>query len=528
MEKAGKNKILSLVLAGCIILSTVGGALAPLFVYGLPPALIKARTVGELIVTLFAASGTAITNNTVVPAIYSAYDSSYYSLESMVNNGVLVPADGSTTEAAIESIGTGNKNYKPFNLDSEKFREYIYGNWDEMESYGIDAVLRLNEIANTDNVYGAIDNLGQLVLDVANYGYLGVSNAIAIIANPESVIQVSLDNVKDALQSVFGQKIINCIPINIGISPNGKTVVVEYIQNNRKLYNYIILYGDYGNIFWCKIPGGISVCSKGSINGYTNKIVSSLEGEQDGYLYTHPGGDVTTIHNLTGNNISKINIYGATYIGDFTTSREFLDFLRNNDVNTNIVSPDIINQDQGNITDIDDASPAISGNEKLYIIDSDDYNNFVNDSKSEPGISNAEIMQDLLVPYITEIDDKESWEDPGIPETNPINPAQPTVAPKPEVDPGVVDDILIPVVPDITGVFPFCIPWDILAFVRGLKVERQAPVISWNFRVDRIGLDYVFTIDFSDYENVAEILRSMELILFIISLAVATRKLIGA
>lgn len=74
-------------------------------------------------------------------------------------------------------------------------------------------------------------------------------------------------------------------------------------------------------------------------------------------------------------------------------------------------------------------------------------------------------------------------------------------------------------------VFPFCIPFDIYNFVSALDATPEAPVINWRFYVPGI-CDETITIDLSVYNNVAALLRTMELLLFCVGLAFVTRKII--
>ena len=58
--------------------------------------------------------------------------------------------------------------------------------------------------------------------------------------------------------------------------------------------------------------------------------------------------------------------------------------------------------------------------------------------------------------------------------------------------------------------------------------SRQAPYISWRFYSAHFGIDYTVNLDLSDFEDAAALLRTLELIGFVVGLAFATRYLIGA
>lgn len=113
-------------------------------------------------------------------------------------------------------------------------------------------------------------------------------------------------------------------------------------------------------------------------------------------------------------------------------------------------------------------------------------------------------------------------------EPQPIYPDQPTIPEKPEVTAEEKEVALIGYADNIQNVFPFCIPYDLRDMVKGLIAEREAPRIQWTFQSNLFGFEYTFDIDLSEWDEVASILRLMELIAFVIGLAMVTRYIIGA
>lgn len=80
---------------------------------------------------------------------------------------------------------------------------------------------------------------------------------------------------------------------------------------------------------------------------------------------------------------------------------------------------------------------------------------------------------------------------------------------------------------DLTDFFPFCIPFDVVDMLKLLKSEREAPHFDWTFTFAGTGIDPIeLEIDLAPWENVATILRSMELLAFAFGLALGTKKLI--
>lgn len=113
------------------------------------------------------------------------------------------------------------------------------------------------------------------------------------------------------------------------------------------------------------------------------------------------------------------------------------------------------------------------------------------------------------------------------PDYDPENPDQPEYDPKETEGPQDITNGNPWTTPDLLDRFPFCLPRDVLRCFEKLNVnERMAPYISWHF-VTPLGIHFDFDLDLENYEGVAAILRTLELIAFIIGLALATRNLIG-
>lgn len=86
-------------------------------------------------------------------------------------------------------------------------------------------------------------------------------------------------------------------------------------------------------------------------------------------------------------------------------------------------------------------------------------------------------------------------------------------------------DIETPAV--ITDKFPFSIPFDVYNIVNLLSAEPKAPCFSIPFRSDELGIDYTMDIDLSEYDWIANIVRWILYIIFLVGLAIKTNSLIG-
>ncbi len=78
---------------------------------------------------------------------------------------------------------------------------------------------------------------------------------------------------------------------------------------------------------------------------------------------------------------------------------------------------------------------------------------------------------------------------------------------------------------DLSDYFPFCIPFDLYDFFTCLNADPVAPVIDWQIPLPGGGF-YPMQIDLSAYDDVAQLLRRLQLLLFCVGLAFKTRDLI--
>lgn len=118
--------------------------------------------------------------------------------------------------------------------------------------------------------------------------------------------------------------------------------------------------------------------------------------------------------------------------------------------------------------------------------------------------------------------------DPG---TNP----QPTLKPNPTDTPGQPEspeDEVKPYTADLTKVFPFCIPFDLIHLFKVLDAEPEAPVfkIPIELKVDNpfngksiVDYEDTMVINLSDYEQPIKVIRIFEVIFFLIGLMLITR-----
>lgn len=79
---------------------------------------------------------------------------------------------------------------------------------------------------------------------------------------------------------------------------------------------------------------------------------------------------------------------------------------------------------------------------------------------------------------------------------------------------------------DLKKLFPFCIPFDLIAFITALRAEPEPIKFTLPLKAPRFGIDYEFVIDMSKFNTVAVIFRTCMLAVFLYGLILATRALI--
>ena len=111
------------------------------------------------------------------------------------------------------------------------------------------------------------------------------------------------------------------------------------------------------------------------------------------------------------------------------------------------------------------------------------------------------------------------------PTTPPVTPPDiPPVNPNPDVE---TPDDVTPYKVKIGEVFPFCIPFDVYHMVTMFSAEPEAPHAKWTFSLPwSPAQEYKVEWDLKKFDELAELCRKLELVLFCVGLAVVTSKLI--
>ncbi len=131
--------------------------------------------------------------------------------------------------------------------------------------------------------------------------------------------------------------------------------------------------------------------------------------------------------------------------------------------------------------------------------------------------------------------DPEEEEDPDPPpppedeDPDPEEEEDPDPPPPPEDDEDIVTPEEIGTLPDIAGgggditkLFPFCIPFDLVALIKGMKAQEKAPVWHFKYYFKDINYTFEFTVDMTEYEKYIKIFRAGIVIFWIIALMFIT------
>lgn len=105
-----------------------------------------------------------------------------------------------------------------------------------------------------------------------------------------------------------------------------------------------------------------------------------------------------------------------------------------------------------------------------------------------------------------------------------LNPDIPVV-----IDEAITWGAAIPedyVLPSLTTVFPFCIPFDLIALVGALNVRSQDPVFEIPINMSFVNYEDKIVLDLTEWDTVAAVIRWGVVLVFILGLIIVTRKMI--
>lgn len=87
----------------------------------------------------------------------------------------------------------------------------------------------------------------------------------------------------------------------------------------------------------------------------------------------------------------------------------------------------------------------------------------------------------------------------------------------------IIDDVKG--IGDITKLFPFCIPFDMVELIRGMSADRKPPHFVFKHRFDKINYTFKVDVDLSDYDKYIKLFRYGMQVLYVLALMFLTARI---
>ena len=158
-------------------------------------------------------------------------------------------------------------------------------------------------------------------------------------------------------------------------------------------------------------------------------------------------------------------------------------------------------------------------------------------SDAEPAVK-QEQQQQVMNTFVESITNVYPKPDPSpdpnpspSPDPSPDPDPSPSPDPSPDPDPDApaTDEEAAKYTANLTTIFPFCIPFDLIRAFKVLSVDGEAPVYKIPVQIKYggyIDINESWDIDMSDFDMVVQIMRIIETLSFIVGLIMITRNLI--
>lgn len=181
-------------------------------------------------------------------------------------------------------------------------------------------------------------------------------------------------------------------------------------------------------------------------------------------------------------------------------------------------------------------------------LDLDSFKDYLRDFFANPGTSPGTDPQPAVdpskAPVLYPSGDAEGALDPDTdidPARDPVIFPDPSIKPKPDPDPGTDPDPKPDPDPEpaplpdmdaadykveLSGIFPFCIPFDFIALLRTLDAEPRAPCFTFPVVIPALSYREDVKLDLAIFDDVAKVIRLCEKVSFILFLMFVTSKVI--
>lgn len=501
-------------------------------------------TVAELVVSLLAGNGAAVTNNSWLNQLNASYgiESSIGtltgtdgSLGAMYEAGLFdIAADGTFIDNGLLSAIESQPAYTNCNIDD------IFGTWNNAEGVAeVSGSVTLGSAIGAGTTFGSLCqvagaftagvHLGILANKIVDWvgskirtgQFINSSTNLDDISVPNGLNFAWVRSLNGAKRTSTFAYSSNIIPFLVTYPYNSGTTISPCFYLSDTSQEYTLKYGNKNNTYDTFVnPSNNSSFNTGERITYTYILNERLMYEQSGFNVLNFNSHSDYLNWVSSVNNGSIVPTGA--VGDMY-SPDIIGANGNQravNVDGTTIFPNIGNQlpqDKGiepipwsDYTQYVDTANNNTTNNNTIINQGDTYNDFINNY--------------IVTPDVTPAPDVEK------PNYNPTVPEQPTPNEKDELtSEQSKENTDYMTTPGLKDVFPFCIPFDIVSAIKILNTQgRQAPKITARFYFPPVGIDYNMEIDLSRFDEIATILRGLELIGFVIGLAFVTRNLIGA
>lgn len=533
-----RSRLSALLLSG----SLIAGSVTPLFSFtakaeALPEIMGSTVNIADIIMSYTASAGYMITNESWINDLYNYFGSSFGYIETFVQNGLLeLNEAGQYVSNGLDSAIEASAGYQALGLDTL----FNVSSVEAEAGLGIAA-------SGAGTIAGAVGGVASTGVLPLLFGVTGAYwGGIGLGTLAAHALGLYDDNIMTGAEITA---IVNAVSL---AQPGSRVTQHFYTYNGRNYDSYYIL------------PQNVwEVCYLDNVseNRYQTYIING-NNNQITYSYVNSsGGPYTSIVsglNNKGNGYSYNNTDSMILLGSASAVNAYMNSVRNGSITAPpIASPDIITPDgnaRGTFGENNSYTPPTftpqvnpdTGSVNPAGNSLSDWLNFASQAKSNTAGGNigdnGDVFDDakdrIITPNPTPNPNPGTNPNPQ-PNPNPEpvpspdydveQPNQPEYDPK---DPQSPEDVTTGspwTTPNLLDKFPFCIPSDIVKVFKKLDSgDRIAPHIQWRFNPPNTPVDYTFDVDFADFDTVASILRMLELMAFVVALAVATRSLIGA
>lgn len=502
---------------------------------GMVGALPGSVTVWEIFQTMFAASGIIIANDNIQNAASLNLGSSAYTLEEMERLGFIkIPTDGSNAldwdwsglEGELENSATNDTKIIKGVFDQNGGSGQGGGNedpWYKKAVNWVKAAVKNGYIKTSQFIEGETGRVtmevGALASMLGNALSNNVTFGLPVTENTEFLSNTEGYNLSGIVNFSYSNN-----SVGVGSVENSEECV--YFCYTRYISPYY-----YASYYYKKVDGTSGIVNH-KITLYKNGVIdNSVNNTQSPYTV------------VTVSRKPEMHFKNAKY---YNSQQEAQQAMQNYDADTFepdlIKSPDVMTPVGNAVVPTGQPAwvptPYINPSTNLEIIPQpkiDEFIQYVIEEVPEPGAA-GEAWIDTVNPYtgieptpyptqrpqptqipdITKIPDA----DPGG-QDNPVNVKNPD--PMPEIEGGFATTY------GLMDFFPFCIPSDIVMIYKLFETEedeRAAPYIDWNIKIDRFGIDEHIVLDFSIFDNSAEVCRVLMFITFCFGLLLVTKQII--